>query len=110
MDSRQRKGLVGSPNASVSPQSDHNGGTRSYSGKSYGFSRRGIRGNFIPPIKFNAGSSGNVTSRASGKGDDAMDDSTKRWYMILSNLRNLGFHSLPADFLLVIALEEDCDD
>lgn len=76
MDARQRRGLTASPSASVSPQSDSFG--RGYGGRSYG-SRRGIRGNFIPPIKSNGNSSGNMTSRVAGKGDDALDDSTKRW-------------------------------
>ncbi|KAM6549588.1 hypothetical protein CsatB_021264 [Cannabis sativa] len=42
MDARQKRGLSGSPNATVSPQSDNNG-PRGYGGRSYGFSRRGIR-------------------------------------------------------------------
>ncbi|KAF5799635.1 putative microtubule-severing ATPase [Helianthus annuus] len=73
LDVRQKRGLTGSPNPSVSPQSD--GTNRGYGVKSYG-TRRGIRG-FVPPIKSNGGNTGNVTSRAS-KGDDALDDSTKR--------------------------------
>ncbi|MFS7956379.1 putative microtubule-severing ATPase [Helianthus anomalus] len=73
LDARQKRGLTGSPNPSVSPQSD--GTNRGYGVKSYG-TRRGIRG-FVPPIKSNGGNTGNVTSRAS-KGDDALDDSTKR--------------------------------
>lgn len=79
MDAKQRRGLSGSPNASVSPQSDNNASSRSYNGRSYGFPRRGVRGNFVPPIKSNGGNTGNMTSRISGKGDDAVDDSTKRW-------------------------------
>lgn len=79
MDARQRRGLGGSPSASsVSPQSEYNGTNKLYVGRSYGFSRRGIRGNFVPPIKSNGGNVGNVTLRISGKGDDAPDDSTKR--------------------------------
>nr|XP_043634786.1 ATPase family AAA domain-containing protein FIGL1 [Erigeron canadensis] len=73
MDVRQKRGLAGSPNASVSPQSD--GTSRSYGVKSYG-PRRGLRG-FVPPIRSNGGNTGNVTSRAT-KGDEALDDSTKK--------------------------------
>ncbi|XP_059451923.1 ATPase family AAA domain-containing protein FIGL1 [Corylus avellana] len=78
MDARQRRGLAGSPSASVSPQSENNFSSRGHGVKSYGFSRRGVRGNFVPPIKSNGGNVGNVTSRIAGKCDDALDDSTKR--------------------------------
>lgn len=78
MDARQRRGLSGSPNASISPQSDSNG-PRGFGGRSYGFSRRGVRGNFIPPIRSNGGNPGNMTSRIAGKSDDTLDDTTKRW-------------------------------
>ncbi|KAI3520681.1 hypothetical protein L1887_10131 [Cichorium endivia] len=75
MDVRQKRGFAGSPNSSASPQSD--GTNRGYGVKSYG-SRRGTRG-FVPPIRSNGGNSGNVTSRASAaKGEDSLDDSTKR--------------------------------
>ncbi|KAE8021335.1 hypothetical protein FH972_007233 [Carpinus fangiana] len=77
MDARQRRGLAGSPSACVSPQSENNFSSRGHGVKSYGFSRRGVRGNFVPPIKSNGGNVGNVTSRA-GKCDDALEDSTKR--------------------------------
>lgn len=77
MEARQRHGLAGSPRASLSPQSDSTG--RGYGGRSYGSLRRGVRGNFIPPIRSNGSSMGNVTSRvAGGKSDDGIDDSTKR--------------------------------
>ncbi|KAK9272382.1 hypothetical protein L1049_002753 [Liquidambar formosana] len=78
MDARQRRGLGGSPSASVSPQSDNNSANRSYGVKSYGIPRRGIRGNFVPPIRSNGGNVGNTTSRIAGKSDDALDDSTKK--------------------------------
>lgn len=81
MDAWQRRGLAGSPSASVSPQSDHLG--RGYGVRSYGFPRRGIRGNFIPPVKSNGNSTGNMTSRSAGKGEDALDDSTKRCLELL---------------------------
>ncbi|KAJ6754460.1 FIDGETIN-LIKE PROTEIN 1 [Salix purpurea] len=76
MDAKQKRGLAGSPSTSVSPQSDST--CRGYGARSYGFSRRGVRGNFIPPIKSNGGNTGNVTTRVAGKSDDASDDSTKR--------------------------------
>ncbi|KAF4385746.1 hypothetical protein F8388_010302 [Cannabis sativa] len=69
MDARQKRGLSGSPNATVSLQSDNNG-PRGYGGRSYG--------NFVPPIKSNGGNG--------GKSDDTADDSTKRWIMILELL------------------------
>ncbi|OWM73984.1 hypothetical protein CDL15_Pgr022255 [Punica granatum] len=74
MDTRQKRSFAGSPNASVSPQSDS--GIRGYG--SHGSSRRGVRGNFVPPIRSNSTNSGNVTSRIAGKSDDGLDDSTKR--------------------------------
>ncbi|XP_024031817.1 ATPase family AAA domain-containing protein FIGL1 [Morus notabilis] len=77
MDARQRRGLSGSPNSSVSLQSDGNA-SRGYGGRPYGFSRRGVHGNFIPPIRSNSGNSGNVTSRIAGKTEDTLDDTTKR--------------------------------
>ncbi|OMO85351.1 hypothetical protein CCACVL1_10245 [Corchorus capsularis] len=77
MDTRQKRGLAGSPSASISPQSDTGFNARGYGAKSYGTSRRGVRGNFVPPIKSNGGSVGNVTSRIGGKGDDGLDDSTR---------------------------------
>lgn len=79
MDAKHRRGFSGSPNTSVSPQSDYMAASRSYNGRSYGNSRRGVRGNFIPPIKSNGGNTGNMTSRTPGKCDDAFDDSTKKW-------------------------------
>lgn len=80
MDTRQRRGLAGSPNTSVSPQSDYNVSHKGYGMRSYGSSRRGVRGNFVPPIRSNGGTAGNmVNSRIGGKGEDALDDSTKRW-------------------------------
>ncbi|CAL8142788.1 unnamed protein product [Prunus armeniaca] len=78
MDARQRRGLAGSPNACVSPQSENNATNRGYSTRSYGYSRRGARGNFVPPIKSNEGNVGNMTSRVAGKSDDTLGDSTKK--------------------------------
>ncbi|CAI9111576.1 OLC1v1011833C1 [Oldenlandia corymbosa var. corymbosa] len=79
METRQRRGLAGSPNASCSSDSF----SRGYGGRSYGVSRRGIRGNFVPPIKSSGNGGGNVTSRTAGKGEDALDDSTKRCMELL---------------------------
>lgn len=81
MDARQRRGSGGMQSPTVSPQSDNNG-NRGFGNRSYGYTRRGIRGNFVPPIRSKEGSAGNTTSRIArpaGKGDDALDDSTKRW-------------------------------
>ena len=78
MDARQKRGFSGSPNTCVSPQSDNNA-SRGYGGRSYGYSRRGVRGNFVPPIKSNGGNTGNITSRLAGKNDDSLDGTTKRW-------------------------------
>lgn len=83
MEARQKRGLTGSPSASISPQSDA-GAHRGYGARSYGYSRRGVRGNFVPPIRSNGNNIGNMTSRIAGKGEDAIDDSTKRWYMSFS--------------------------
>lgn len=70
---------MGSPSASVSPYSDINPTTRGCGVKSYGISRRGVRGNFVPPMRSNGGNTGNMTSRVAGKGDDIIDESTKTW-------------------------------
>lgn len=79
MDARQRRGLGGTQSPTVSPpHSDNNGNNRGFGNKSYGYTRRGIRGNFVPPIRSKEGAVGNMTSRTVGKGDDALDDSTKR--------------------------------
>ncbi|KAI4348308.1 hypothetical protein L6164_009043 [Bauhinia variegata] len=78
MEARQKRGAVGSPSASVSPQCDNNSPSRFYGGRSYGTSRRAVRGNFVPPVKSNGNNVGNMSSRNSGKCDDVLDDSTKR--------------------------------
>lgn len=100
MDAKHKRGLVGSPSASVSPQSDNYATNRGYAARSYGFSRRGIRGNFVPPIRSNGGNASNITSRVAGKGDDALDDSIKRWLVFVSSfflwsffLRKCGLNS-----------------
>ncbi|VFQ97524.1 unnamed protein product [Cuscuta campestris] len=79
MDVRQRRGLNGHPSASESPQSDSTMANKSYGVKPYGNPRRGIRGNFVPPIRCNGNNAGgSVTSRNAGKGEDALEDSTRR--------------------------------
>nr|XP_010929777.1 ATPase family AAA domain-containing protein FIGL1 [Elaeis guineensis]XP_029122296.1 ATPase family AAA domain-containing protein FIGL1 [Elaeis guineensis] len=86
MDARQRHGLTGPLNASISPQSDNNpsGNLRNY-GMRYGASRRGLRGNFVPPIRSSGGNTGNmISSRISGKCDDTLEDSTRKCLEMLS--------------------------
>eukprot|EP00268_Persea_americana_P066549 TRINITY_DN9075_c0_g1_i1.p1 TRINITY_DN9075_c0_g1~~TRINITY_DN9075_c0_g1_i1.p1 ORF type:complete len:692 (-),score=150.83 TRINITY_DN9075_c0_g1_i1:240-2315(-) len=81
MDVRQKHGSTGSPSASISPQSEYNsiGNTRNYGVRSGGISRRGVRGNFVPPIRSNGTNLGNTTgSKIAGKCDDALEESTKR--------------------------------
>lgn len=78
MDTRQRRGLGRSPSASISPQNDNTLMNKGCGVRSYGFPRRGIRGNFVPPIRGSGNNVGNVTSRNAGKGEDTLDDSTKR--------------------------------
>ncbi|GMH15035.1 hypothetical protein Nepgr_016876 [Nepenthes gracilis] len=75
MDAKQRRGLVGSPSTSVSPHSEKHSTSLGYSVRSYGVSRRGVRGNFIPPIKSSGGNTRNLTAPIGGA---ALDDSTKR--------------------------------
>ncbi|ESQ32767.1 hypothetical protein EUTSA_v10003791mg [Eutrema salsugineum] len=77
MDVRQKRGSTGSPNMSLSPQSEKNYLARGYCSRSGGYLRRGCRGNFVPPVKSNGSSVGNMTSRIGGKADDALDDSTR---------------------------------
>ncbi|XP_020245818.1 fidgetin-like protein 1 [Asparagus officinalis] len=79
-DTRQKHGLAGSSNASVSPQSDNNlaGNIRNYGMRSGGLSRRGLRGNFVPPIRSSGGNAGNTTSRIPGKCEDSLEDSTRK--------------------------------
>lgn len=80
-DVKQKHGLMGSSNASGSPQSENNtlGNIRNYGMRSGGISRRGVRGNFVPPIRYNGTNLGNtINSRGSAKSDDAIEESTKR--------------------------------
>ncbi|KAI3885269.1 hypothetical protein MKW98_002661 [Papaver atlanticum] len=76
MDARQKRGSIGSPS--------DNSSVRGYGVRSGGLQRRGIRGNFVPPIRSNGSNIGHINSRISGgKGDDALDDSTKKCMEIL---------------------------
>lgn len=84
MDVRQRRGINGSPSATDSPQSDNTMANKSYGVRPYGFPRRGVRGNFVPPIRGSGNNGGNVTSRNAGKGEDALEDSTRRWLVDFS--------------------------
>ncbi|OAY64046.1 Fidgetin-like protein 1 [Ananas comosus] len=70
MDARQRHGLKDPPGASISPQSDYNPNTRNYGIRPGGIARRGLRGNFVPPVRNNGGNTGNmISSRVSGNLD-----------------------------------------
>ncbi|RZC70291.1 hypothetical protein C5167_033405 [Papaver somniferum] len=76
MDARQKRGSMGSPS--------DNSSVRGYGVRSGGLQRRGIRGNFVPPIRSNGSNIGHINSRISGgKGDDALDDATKKCMEIL---------------------------
>uniref|UniRef100_A0ACD5XZ49 Uncharacterized protein n=1 Tax=Avena sativa TaxID=4498 RepID=A0ACD5XZ49_AVESA len=77
MDAVQKHGHNGHQGASVSPQCDNNLSTRSYGARPSWNSRRGPRGNFVPPIRNNGGSA-TINSRITGKNDDSMEDSTKK--------------------------------
>lgn len=80
MDAVQKHGHNGHQGASVSPQCDNNLSTRNYGVRPSWNSRRGPRGNFIPPIRNNGGSACNaINSRGvAGKNDDSMEDSIKK--------------------------------
>ena len=62
------------------PQCDNNHSTRNYGVRPSWNSRRGPRGGFVPPIRNNGGS-GTTISRVTGKGDDSMEDSTRKWFV-----------------------------
>ncbi|KAF0887988.1 hypothetical protein E2562_006909 [Oryza meyeriana var. granulata] len=78
MDSVQKYGHNGTQGASVSPQCDSNPSNRNYGVRPTWNSRRGLRGNFVPPIRNNGGSACNTTSRVIGKNDESMGDSTRK--------------------------------
>jgi hypothetical protein len=81
MDAVQKHGHNGHQGVSVSPQCDNNLSTRNYGARPSWNSRRGPRGNFVPPIRNNGGST-TINSRVTGKNDDPMEDSTKKWSVI----------------------------
>ncbi|QCD93951.1 ATPase family AAA domain-containing protein FIGL1 [Vigna unguiculata] len=83
IEEKQKRGAGGSPCTSVSPQCDNNPANRLHGGRSYGVSRRGFRGNFVPPIKSNGNNAGNMSARNAGKCDDSLDDSTRKCLEIL---------------------------
>ncbi|XP_048529287.1 ATPase family AAA domain-containing protein FIGL1 isoform X2 [Triticum urartu] len=80
MDTVQKHGHNGHQGASVSPQCDNNLSTRNYGVRPSWNSRRGPRGNFVPPIRNNGGSACNaINSRGvAGKNDDSMEDTIKK--------------------------------
>uniref|UniRef100_A0A8I7BE04 AAA+ ATPase domain-containing protein n=1 Tax=Hordeum vulgare subsp. vulgare TaxID=112509 RepID=A0A8I7BE04_HORVV len=80
MDAVQKHGHNGHQGASVSPQCDNSLSTQNYGVRPSWNSRRGPRGNFVPPIRNNGGSTCNaINSRGiTGKNDDSMEDSIKK--------------------------------
>ncbi|XP_065877123.1 ATPase family AAA domain-containing protein FIGL1 [Euphorbia lathyris] len=76
MDAKQKRGLVRSPSTSSSLQNDNI--NRGYGVRPYGYSRSGVRGNFVPPIKSNGGNNGNMTAKVTGNSGAASDDSTRK--------------------------------
>lgn len=80
MDAVHKRSILGSTNASGSPQikDSSTGNMKSYYGtRAGGFARRGVRGNFIPPIR----SHGNNTngSQISTRREDTVEESTRKW-------------------------------
>jgi hypothetical protein len=95
MDTMQKRGASYSP--SVSPSSAVNpayssggnggGNLRTTVPKSLGMSRRGVRNNFIPPVRSNvAGGGAATTSRLPGNVDNGLEESTKRWLVTYSSI------------------------
>lgn len=87
MDTMQKRGASYSPNvspsAAVNPaysSGGNNGGNlRTTVPKSLGMSRRGVRNNFIPPVRSNVAGGGAATaSRLPGNVDNGLEESTKR--------------------------------
>jgi fidgetin-like protein 1 len=63
----------------TSPSNEYNN-MRNYGIRHGGFNRRGPRGNFVPPIRNNNGNTGTMVGpRMSGKSDDGLEDSTRKW-------------------------------
>lgn len=101
MDMKQKHGCMEPPSATLSPKNKSPVGIKNYGARSGGLLRRGLRGNFVPPIRSNGGSIGHVAnSRNSGRGDDLLEDSTRRCMEMLcgsdgdlpEKLRNLEPH------------------
>ncbi|XP_059669975.1 ATPase family AAA domain-containing protein FIGL1-like [Cornus florida] len=78
IDATHKRGLGGSPSASVSPQSDNNASNKNYG---VGVQHSGIHGNFVPPIKLNVG---NMFSGLGGKGYDGIGGSRNKCLEMLS--------------------------
>jgi len=80
MDAVQKFARSGPQGASVSPQCDNNHSTWNYGVRPSWNSRRGPRGSFIPPIRNNGGS-GTTIPRVTGKNDESMEVSTRKWFV-----------------------------
>ncbi|XP_049932250.1 ATPase family AAA domain-containing protein FIGL1 isoform X2 [Nymphaea colorata] len=87
MDSKQKGSLTCSPGVSSSSPSNFanenhymtKNDVRPYGGRSAMIPRRGVRGNFIPPVRSNGTTASGVSgSRVPCKNDDTLDDSTRR--------------------------------
>jgi fidgetin-like protein 1 len=76
----QKHGQNGPQGVSVSPHCDNSLSTWNYGVRPSWNSRRGPRGSFVPPIRNNGGS-GITTSLVTGKTDDSMEDSTRKWFV-----------------------------
>lgn len=90
MDSKQKGSLTCSPGGSSSSPSNFanenhymtKNDVRPYGGRSVMIPRRGVRGNFIPPVRSNGTTAGAVSgSRVPCKNDDTLEDSTRRWFV-----------------------------
>lgn len=87
MDTMQKQGASYSPNvspsAAVNPAyscgGNGGGNMRTTVPKSLGMSRRGVRNNFIPPVRSNvAGGGATTASRVPGNVDNGLEESTKK--------------------------------
>ena len=96
MDSTQKRGGANAQNQWSQPTSPAYGGptassyhsssngNRNVVPKSLGMNRRGVRGNFIPPVRSgNGGGGGGATSYNAGS-EAGLEDSTRRWYECVS--------------------------
>ncbi|KAH9329616.1 hypothetical protein KI387_001724 [Taxus chinensis] len=87
MDTMQKRAASYSPTASLSATanpaylngSSGGGSLRANVPKTLGISRRGVRNNFIPPVRSNAtGGGASAASRAPGTGDNGLEELTKK--------------------------------